>query len=205
MRCLERNKQTFYYCLLDPTKEVRMLDEYGNETGETIPYYDAHVSARANISPATGQSSVEQFGNLEGYDKVIVTDDLTCPITESTVLFVDKAPEYTNIETYIIETPDPDPDPEPDDGDQDPDEPSDGGEGNEPQDGGTDGTGTDDGEDAEPGAADDGEGDDGESGDEPEPQFVPATYSRPAYDYIVKRVAKSLNSVSIAIRKVKVS
>ena len=65
------------------------------------------------------------FGNLESYDKVLITDDMNCPIDENTVLFIDK-----------------------------------------------------------------------------EPQVVK---DKPLYDYTVKRVAKSLNSISIAVSKVKVS
>ena len=68
---------------------------------------------------------MEQFGQFVSYDKVIVTDDMDCPIAEDTVLFVDKNPEYKD--------------------------------------------------------------------------------EKPLYDYIVKRVAKSLNSISIAISKVNVS
>ena len=48
---------------------------------------------KANISPATGVSQVEQFGKELKYDKVIVLDDITCPIDENSVLFVDKQPE----------------------------------------------------------------------------------------------------------------
>lgn len=33
------------------------------------------------------------FGNLESYDKVLITDDMSCPIDENTVLFIDKEPE----------------------------------------------------------------------------------------------------------------
>lgn len=49
---------------------------------------------RANVSAAAGSAQVEQFGNFAGYDKVILTDDTTCPIDENTVLFIDKEPEY---------------------------------------------------------------------------------------------------------------
>jgi hypothetical protein len=35
--------------------------------------------------------------------------------------------------------------------------------------------------------------------------FVESTVQVPVYDYIVRRVAKSLNSISIAVSKVKVS
>lgn len=124
MRCMERNKRTFWYCLYDRKEPI--IDEDGNETGEELIVYKPVQSLRANISAASGSSQVEQFGNLAGYDKVIVLDDTSCLIDENTVLFIDKEPEYD---------------------------------------------------------------DDG----------------KPLYDYMVKRVAKSLNSVSIAVTKVSVS
>lgn len=124
MKIMERNKQEFHYCLyinFDP-----ITDAEGNETGEHKVGYEAAVAMKANISAATGYAQVEQFGNFITYDKVIVTDDLSCPIDEHTVLFVDKKPEFDK-------------------------------EGN------------------------------------------------PLFDYTVRRVAKSLNSVAIAISKVTVS
>mgnify|MGYP006899732658 CR=1 FL=1 len=124
MKCMERNKVPFYYCLYD--EEVPIVDSEGNETGEKTISYSDPVEIRANISPATGNTSVEQFGNSLQYDKVIVLDDLTCPIDENSVLFIDTAPAFD-----------------------------------------TDGN--------------------------------------PLFDYIVKKVARSLNSISIAIAKVEVS
>ena len=124
MKALVRNKQKFYYALYVGSEPI--TDEYGNETGEPIVEYSEPVEMWANISPATGISQTEQFGNLDSYDKVIVTDDLNCPIDEHSVLFVEKEPEH-NLEDGLM------------------------------------------------------------------------------YDYIVQRVAKSLNSISIAIRKVDVS
>lgn len=123
MKCLERNKVTIYYCLFD--SEVDITDE-GNYTGERRILYSEPVPLAANVSPATGNTSVEQFGTSLQYDKVIVVDDPECPITESSVLFVDVDPRF------------------------------------------------------------DGDGD-------------------PLFDYIVRKVARSLNSVSIAISKVEVS
>lgn len=124
MRCLERNKTHFYYCLYKGEKPL--VDEAGDDTGEKRIIYSAPVLVEANISPATGNTSVEQFGNSLQYDKVIVLDDTACPIDEHSVLFVDKIPAF------------------------------------------------------------DEEG-------------------VPLFDYIVKKVARSLNSVSIAIGKVEVS
>ena len=125
MKIMERNKRPLWYLLYD--RKVPAVDAEGNETGEEIIVYKPAVALRANISPASGSSQVEQFGNLAGYDKVIVTDDMCCPIDENTVLFVDKEPEYREAD------------------------------------------------------------------------------GKPLYDYIVKRVAKSLNTIAYAVTKVSVS
>lgn len=87
-----RNDSPFYYCLYDH-KEI-LTDEYGNETGERVIYQEP-VLMYANISPATGLAQTEQFGNLENYDKVIVTHDMNCPIDENSVLFIDKSVEHS--------------------------------------------------------------------------------------------------------------
>lgn len=123
MRILERNKRTFWYAQF--LRRDPQYDEYGNEVGEGLPVFGDAVKMRANVSAATGAAQIEQFGNLPSYDKVIVTDDLSCPITETTVLFLDKEPEYAD--------------------------------------------------------------------------------GKPLYDYIVRRVAKSLNSISYAVSRVNVS
>ena len=124
MRTMERNKVSFWYLLFD--RKVAITDDEGNESGEHIVLYKDAVQMKANVSAATGAAQVEQFGNFISYDQVIVIDDLSCPIDENSVLFIDKEPEYAE-----------------------------------------DGT--------------------------------------PLYDYLVKRVAKSLNSISIAVSKVTVS
>lgn len=87
MRALSRNKQTFYYALYEGVTDE--LDEYGLYTGAQIPSYSTPVEARMNISPSNGRSALEAFGINEQYDKVLVTDDISCPITETSVLWVD--------------------------------------------------------------------------------------------------------------------
>lgn len=124
MKIMERNKKPFYYLLYQET--VRLTDDEDYETGEEKVVYQPAVFMRANVSAATGFAQTEQFGNFINYDKVIVTDDIDCPIDENSVLFLDKAPEY-------------------------------------------------------------------------------APDGSPLYDYTVKRVAKSINSISIAVSKVTVS
>ena len=146
MRCLKRNERTFYYCLY--SDKIAIIDENGNETGEKIITYENAAPMRANVSQATGQSNTEQFGNLENYDKVIVTDWMECPIDENSVLFIDKEPEYGEAVTIDYQESD-----------------------------------TVLGEDT----------------------ATPVTVQIPLYDYTVRRVAKSLNSISIAVKKVDVS
>ena len=89
---MERNKRTFYYCLFDGA--IPQTDESGYDTGEPIPIYKPAVEIRAVVSPAGGTAQIEVFGTDIAYDKVIMSDDLTCPIDENTVLFLDKQPEY---------------------------------------------------------------------------------------------------------------
>lgn len=126
MKTLKRNLQTLYYCQYSSTGTA--YDEYEHEA-EQYAMYSSPVLMVASVSPATGQSDTEMFGNLEDYDKVIVTDDLSCPITETSVLFIDKVPNLP---------------------------------------------------------------------------VTGQTYE-PEYNYIVKRVSKSINSISIAVSKVNVS
>ena len=129
MKCLVRNKQTLYYRLWEGMQET--VDEDRNIVETNVPLYSDPVKIRANVSVAEGQrfvesTSTQMFGLAIDYDKVIVLDDVNCPIEESTVLYIDKSPY-----------------------------------------------------------ADDG--------------------SLTAYDYRVTRISKSLNSVSIAVKKVDVS
>ena len=124
MKLLKRNLSTIHYCLYERSEPI--LDDDGNETGEDRITYSEPVEFECSVSAATGYSATEMFGNLENYDKTLITDDMECPIDEHSVLFVDKEPEFD-----------------------------------------TDG--------------------------------------RPLYDYIVRRVAKSINNISFAIRKVDVT
>lgn len=143
MRALTRNKQRFSYCLL-VSANAAVVDENGNRTGETVPVYSEVASMEANVSPASGYAQTEQFGELTDYDHVIVTDWLDCPITESTVLFLEKEPEYRTETVQVYSST-------------------------------------------------------SQSG------HTTMTAKLPLYDYIVRRVSRSLHSVSIAVKKAEVA
>lgn len=94
MTGLVRNKKTFWYCPFLRTEYVK--DEWLNLTSDTYNVYGEPVEVKANISPASGISQTEMFGNLDNYDKVISPLPVDFPITENDVLFIDKSPEYND-------------------------------------------------------------------------------------------------------------
>ncbi|MDO4477544.1 MAG: hypothetical protein Q4B73_00715 [Lachnospiraceae bacterium] len=124
MKLMKRNLTSVHYCLY--SERVALMDDDGYETGEYGVGYNAPVEMQCSVSPATGYAQAQMFGNFESYDKVLITDDMSCPIDENTVLFIDKEPEFDD-------------------------------------------------------------------------------NGKPIFDYTVRRVAKSLNSISYAVSKVKVS
>lgn len=147
MRCMVRNLRPVWYCLYYGKRDV--TDAAGYLTGEKIDYYSDPVKLYANVSPAAGFTGIQVFGNLADYDKVIVTDRVSCPITETSVLFVDKEPEFQG--DVLLD------------------------------------------------------GDSATLQDHADQPLIGGVPGVPLYDYRVRRVSRSLNSVSIAISKVSVS
>ena len=93
MKALNRNKQTLSYALYSTKAEV--YDADGSFTGEYTLTYSTPVETRMNISPANGRTALEAFGIVTNYDKVLVTDDMNCPIAEDTVLWIGIDPTTT--------------------------------------------------------------------------------------------------------------
>lgn len=94
MRCLMRNKTSFYYALY--TGQTEIIDEYGNATGQYSVQYGNPIKTLGNVSAAKGEMQSRQFGESETYDKVIVLDDPNTPIDEYSILWVDIRPELTD-------------------------------------------------------------------------------------------------------------
>lgn len=90
MKCMQRNKSSFFYALYESKEEIK--DEYGNVTGEYELKYGNPIQSSANISAAKGETSTRQFGESEDYDKIVVFDNEAPPIDEYSVLWVDTKP-----------------------------------------------------------------------------------------------------------------
>lgn len=103
MRGLKRNKQKLFYQLYSNHIPVYETDLYGNLvrdpvtgepllTGEYTVGYSDPVEFWANVSPTRSEAESEPFGVNVDYDKVICSCDLTLPIDELSMLYVDKVP-----------------------------------------------------------------------------------------------------------------
>lgn len=99
MRNLNRNRRTIYYALR--TGDVPIIDENGNETGESAPAYSVTTPLRCNISAATGYDAVQAFGNFTEYTRTVCVADASCPMNEESIVWfgVDPAVESHN---YIV-------------------------------------------------------------------------------------------------------
>ena len=93
MRTLNRNKIRIYYA--NYTAKNPLKDEYGNLTGEYKVTYGNPVAVMANVSAARGEATTRQFGEDVSYDRIIILDDPTFPIAETSILWIDTPPEIT--------------------------------------------------------------------------------------------------------------
>ena len=98
MRSLNRNKRQIHYALRNG--EVANIDEYGNETGEQTPAYEAATPLMCNVSAASGEDAVQAFGSFTGYSRTMFVSDNSCPIDENTIIWFGIDP--TEPHNYIV-------------------------------------------------------------------------------------------------------
>jgi hypothetical protein len=107
MNCLARNKTTIYYATL--SEKTELTDEYGNKTGQYELTYAAPVEWAANCRWDSGAVQLEGFGLNQSGTRRIVTCDMDCPITESSILWIGITPtvdeqtgEVTPAHNYVV-------------------------------------------------------------------------------------------------------
>lgn len=102
MRTLVRNKLPFYYATYEGIADYKVG---GYKTGEKTITYSTPILLKASISANKGVSEIDQFGSNLQYDKIIIVEDMSCPIDENTILWVDKEPYDGNVlqpHNYIV-------------------------------------------------------------------------------------------------------
>lgn len=99
MRSLNRNKRQIFYALF--IKDEPILDEYGNETGESNPTYGEIKELRCNVSAASGEEAVQAFGSFSSYTRSVCVADNNCPLSEQAIIWfgVDPRKPYNYIVT----------------------------------------------------------------------------------------------------------
>ena len=85
MRALNRNKRLIHYALY--IDDAPILDEFGNETGESAPIYGDIQALRCNVSAASGEEVVQAFGSFSNYSRVISVADIACPLAEQAIVW----------------------------------------------------------------------------------------------------------------------
>ena len=85
MHNLRRNERKIAYALYSGRVETQISGEY---TGEYETTYASPVYAYMNVSAAKGSAEYEPFGIDTAYTKIMVTDDVNCPINEQTILWI---------------------------------------------------------------------------------------------------------------------
>lgn len=107
MRSLRKNMSHLFFSIYSKEIKVYQRDEHGNivyvDDGEgnlipievgSAPGYNAPVLFYANISAGKGNSETEVFGTGIDFTRTISTSDMSCPIDELTLLWIDSEPQY---------------------------------------------------------------------------------------------------------------
>lgn len=89
MKILARNRITVFYALVESTEDT--LDEYGNINGTHINYMSP-IRTRMAFGKRNGGISITAHGLENNYDSILLTDDLSCPITDGTIIWIGRCP-----------------------------------------------------------------------------------------------------------------
>lgn len=100
MRNLNRNKQAIYYALYTGMEEA--TDSNGLYTGELVGTYSDPVKIMASVSASRGTSDVDLFGINESYSNTVIVDDMTCPISETSRLWIGVSPDDNTPHNYEV-------------------------------------------------------------------------------------------------------
>lgn len=102
MKTLQRNHAVIYYAL--PTGKTEKTDSFGNLTGvPEVAYGTPRRYRRLSAQKRKGSIKAERFGLSEDYVDTFVTDDMDCPITVDTRLWVGTCPANNQPYTHVVQ------------------------------------------------------------------------------------------------------
>lgn len=90
MKVLARNCISVYYALVDSESDT--YDAYGNLTGCPKLTYKTPIRARMAFGVRNGGISLTPQGLSNSYEQTLITDDLSCPITDGTIIWIGVTP-----------------------------------------------------------------------------------------------------------------
>ena len=91
-RDLKKNQISMYYALY--STNIPVLDADGNDTLETMSGYEKPIQFSASISSGRSDAYDSPFGNNVSYDRVILSSDMSLPVTDTSLIWIDNAPTY---------------------------------------------------------------------------------------------------------------
>ena len=100
MKLLRRNTKVYYYASYIGKTEIK--DENGNLTGESELSFSPVKTVRGMLSEVTGEVIREPFGSYKDYNAILITDDITCDISENDALWITKPPLDNNRKSGIV-------------------------------------------------------------------------------------------------------
>ena len=83
------------------TGKTEVIDEYGNHTGVFELTYSKPVYYPVNMSESRNIVKHEAFGVTADYDRTFVTTDMSCPITEDSIIWFGADPT-TEPHNYVV-------------------------------------------------------------------------------------------------------
>ena len=100
MRVVRRNRRPVAYAFYQGVTDV--INEDGELTGEHEISYSEPVKALMNVSGGRGQADINLFGIGSSTMRTIVTEDLTTPFSEETVLWVETDPDTEPFDYRVV-------------------------------------------------------------------------------------------------------
>ena len=91
-RDLKKNQITMYYALYSDS--IPVYDKNGNEELEKTSGYLKPVEFKASLSSGRSDAYDSPFGNNVSYDRVILSPNVSLPITDTSLIWVKNTPTY---------------------------------------------------------------------------------------------------------------